>query len=96
MSVQHSPAPWRIAGTDIVTDFFSKEVILAGVFSGGYTRNADKDRKRQRANARLISTAPELLDALRQLLARCDDTEACDDFPNECDRARRVIAKATS
>jgi hypothetical protein len=51
------------------------------------------------ANARLISAAPDLLEALRDLLSRADlDQSATHDGLENCDalaRCRAAIAKAT-
>jgi hypothetical protein len=48
----------------------------------------------QKANARLIATAPELLDALKLMLAECFDEERDDATIHAVAQARAAIAKA--
>lgn len=59
----HTPAPWKVAGTSIISDDFCIAVIED---DGGYEAPS-KDR---RANAILMATSPELLWACRQVLDR--------------------------
>ena len=82
MSPQHTPAPWRI-GDAGMTVFGppngnpSPETVAA-------TRN--------RANARLIAAAPDLLDALRDLVAVTEQTY---DNRHELAAALDAIERAT-
>ncbi len=92
----HTEGPWRVfdALTDIeiVTDrptAYETESLVQ--FKG--QRNA-------KANARLMAAAPDLLDALRDLVAR-DEAEAAacgftDDEMTWLEDARHVIVKATA
>lgn len=49
----------------------------------------------QRANARLIAAAPDLLEALREMLLCCYDEERDDQTIAAVESARTAIAKAT-
>ena len=90
---KHTPGPWAIyvnAPSDVVIRKMSKdgyELCAIARVSSGY------------ANAHLIAAAPELLEALRGMLAldeehhqrgHCDD-----DVCAEVRKARAAIAKAT-
>lgn len=86
---KHTPGPWEtnrfhaiLGGTEIqyVNGSGRPQVALACVVEEGS----------QEANARLISAAPELLEALRGVLRVAD--RATDEF----DAARAAIAKATA
>ena len=46
------------------------------------------------ANARLISAAPDLLEALERLHTVAEMTTFSDQFPAECEAARAALAKA--
>ncbi len=63
-AVTHTPGPWRVGPVDdtIVTDADGKEV---AAIDGDY--NSPDEWPRMEANARLISAAPDLLDALKRL-----------------------------
>lgn len=98
--LKHSPGPWRLADTDVVADAFGEEVLIAGVYAGGYTRGGNGNRERLEANARLIAAAPELLEALKAILADCGETTMDGYVENsihsdEVNKARAAISKAT-
>lgn len=84
----HTPGPWaaveweRHAPTTIVRDVEGRRTVIAEVEGG--------DSAEVLANARLIAAAPDLLMALRALLARSD----MEYWPLEQEVARAAIAKA--
>ena len=96
----HTPGPWNIE-EDSMRDELSighnrvsvgrREIALVGV---GYEEDIDQE---QRANARLIAAAPELLEALQTLVTFSDfnDEESHATFVRQLDGARAAIAKAT-
>lgn len=101
MSAKHTPGPWFISGS--MTKYiearigcgFLQEVASVGptVADGGY---GDV----QQANARLIAAAPELLEALRGMIAVWQST--CNAYGwdashmSQHDAALAAIAKATN
>ena len=109
---QHTPGPWSIGHTrrssiDInlsdcvetpvhVGEGGSKGNCLAIVYIGGpgAIRNG---REYTEANARLISAAPELLEACQQLLqiVRLQNGNLYADINQICDDANYAISKAT-
>jgi protein-arginine kinase activator protein McsA len=97
----HTPGPWQdndagliygqVTGDDDEAPFVCDCCAEPG--SGEYT-------EREKANARLIAAAPQLLDALQELVQR-DRAEAAesgftDDEMTWLEDARRAIAKAKS
>ena len=82
---EHTPGPWIIMeGTDWV--IVSPEVSVAAVYTPRGVREV------RQANARLISAAPDLLEALNYALAsHTEDVMMPDDW---MDFARAAIAKA--
>lgn len=89
---KHTPGPWRPNGNTIeLANGMALRVATCTPIGTGY---ASKGREESRANARLIAAAPDMLDALRGLLA---DPYLAD--PINADRmakARAAIAKATA
>ena len=65
MSVKHTPAPWRVKGPNIIS--ISGDALVA-VVTDSYT-DEPTPADEQASNARLIASAPELLNALRDLVA---------------------------
>jgi hypothetical protein len=73
---QHTPGPWEIDGNEI---FAEGDYFVARVNANQYTPNTDKRKAvtsrnwsmaaQDEANARLIAAAPDLLNALRGLIA---------------------------
>lgn len=86
MKPQFTPGPWCVNGDSIVGPLGNT---IAECF--GYSvRATSADQMRQggrEANARLISSAPELLSALERLVHPMADDE-------DLDYAREIIAKA--
>lgn len=56
MAMRHTPGPWKIVGSEI----WGPHVRLASG-RGAYD---EKDREKNKANARLIAAAPEMLNVL--------------------------------
>ena len=96
----HTPGPWKVHGTEIWAEH--RRITMG---RGAYD---EKDRATRDANARLITSAPDLLAALRALEARtetridycfCETAKAIDgDLP--ClfclkQQARAAIEKAS-
>ncbi|MDE2106014.1 MAG: hypothetical protein KGL39_52815 [Patescibacteria group bacterium] len=96
MEVEHSPGPWRFA-------LFDHEPNIAFVQWGTGYCEVHGARGRREINARLIAAAPELLEALEEILPYADGIE--DSGPINagwqsprlsaaCGKARAAIAKA--
>lgn len=62
MSAKHTPGPWTVMGDVIVGQ---PTYIVAGI----YNLRASNSEQEEQANAALIAAAPELLEALENLLA---------------------------
>ena len=82
---ESTPGPWIIMeGTDWV--IVSPEVSVAAVYTPRGVREV------RQANARLISAAPDLLEALESMLSEHCGNHECDDVVH--DLARTALAKA--
>lgn len=99
MTVQHTPGPWFVNGPyHIQADLKTQVPVIVG--QALMLRNDNGARVRE-ANALLIAAAPDLLIALKNLLARAQmglDQSATYDGLTNCDAlaaARRAITKAT-
>ena len=92
----HTPGPWFTTrptsyGT-IYVEARLRGSTLQEVASVGPTETSDQ----QEANGRLIAAAPELLKALRELVAlEADGKHASESSIEPWERARAAIAKAT-
>jgi hypothetical protein len=91
MQTTHTPGPWKIAATGhVVTAADYSRICRVEQLPGMDSREID-------ANARLIAAAPELLDALQNIvnsLTLAGPPElACQQY--QLDTARAAIAKAT-
>lgn len=92
---EHTPGPWTIKfglnvmGKDV--RYPSQERLVAN--AGGHANNIWNEQvtAENEANAHLIAAAPDLLEALREMV---DRFESCDDDPEYVTRARAAIAKA--
>ncbi len=87
---KHTPGPWKIGVRQPTSDKF--------IYSSNGGEVADCDRKtnfhdENLANARLIASAPELLDACELLFKTLDALDYFRDCP-EAMMLKRVIAKA--
>ncbi len=83
----HTPGPWRyMSGTHSLYDGDGRAVALVYGPRG-------IDCSRRDANARIIAAAPELLEALKEMLSAWDEDPAYG--AASADKARAAIAKAT-
>jgi hypothetical protein len=94
MTTTHTPGPWR------TLDVFTDIEIVTDRATANETESLVqfKGQRNAKANARLMAAAPDLLDALEDLVAR-DRSEAAesgftDDEMTWLEDARRAIAKA--
>ena len=83
MNAKHTPGPWHTAG-DQGVQIRSQRDQIAKV----WTMRGNE----WKANARLIASAPELLEALKAVLANSLDSKGLADAHKQ---ARAAIAKAT-
>ncbi len=98
---KHTPGPWVVceqeddfgAFTVFPESMLVDEVIAAKDWDRFVVR-AGLDHPEFEANARLIASAPDLLEALRNLADLYDTDEGCRSLP-EYIAARAAIAKAT-
>ena len=82
---KHTPGPWKATEKTVTAPETEDRLGLDVRIYGG-------NGKDNRANARLIAAAPDLLEALQAFVKYADDVS--DDSP-ELDRARAAITKAT-
>lgn len=89
---KHSPGPWVVGKSHAGTVVLEQR----GSYSAELARPVGLDREPEvlEANARLIAAAPELLEALRELVERCDGDEGvrADGSNIQTMRAHAVIA----
>ena len=87
---KHTPGPW------CVDDHPKMQILMVVAEAGGMPGlivNQGRITKTDRANARLIAAAPDLLEAAKQVLARLDhETAPVTMF--DADKLRHAIAKA--
>jgi len=96
---KHTPGPWRVEGNQERAFHISTDNVMVGpyVVAGGIVA-CDIEHE---PNARLIAAAPEMLEALREMLATyCDHGRSVHGGAKFCrdtthDRARAALAKAT-
>jgi len=88
-NTQHTPGPWFVTPDGAAV--YEKD----GFGYRGETVCRLVGHPFTTANARLIAAAPDLLDALAEMLADADTLQ--EPYRNEaiCERARAAIAKAT-
>jgi len=105
MNAQHTPGPWRVESINYDGDGGilvrcnrnnSRNHCIANVWGAKNARDPDAEGQ---ANARLISAAPELLEALEELRSAVidlDQDEECSvtHCENLIRKARAAIAKA--
>ena len=88
---KHTPGPWRVVDswTDHMVEGQNGEEII-------WQDGPHNTPTINKANARLIAAAPELLEALEHMLQSFLITQSLDDYPIEapCNKARAAIAKA--
>ena len=95
MTAQHTPGPWELRPDDMgglsSLVFPAKQPHPVAGVTGYYSGNWER-----LANARLIAAAPELLEALQRLSARCTRLRLPEQAETDAEKtARAVIAKAT-
>lgn len=101
---KHTPGPWMAEGKHrhIKVDDYSHDAYVCDVGTGGeyrgniaYIQSAEHikgiSRYEAEANARLISSAPDLLEALKHALVYQPKDDSCDPWVSD---ARAAIAKA--
>ena len=101
MTTQHTPGPWIGAGpsfgdtfprytTSIMTDWEHEDEGHIDICELPFHHHDDENE----ANARLIAAAPDLLEALKEMLDNHED--ACTGYgEGAAEKARAAIAKAT-
>ena len=93
METKHTPGPWFM---ETWSKFNGEQVTQVSAFSeyGNRTMQAIVNSGNSEANARLIAAAPDLLEALKEIVSAADG-----DGWNQLDaglrKARAAIAKAT-
>lgn len=95
---KHTPGPWCQDKWGSLQTADGRDVLLRGVTTLG--SGSDERIAEAEANTRLISAAPELLEALRELLSVYEGTVRSAHCQVEADNetvdmARAAIAKAT-
>jgi hypothetical protein len=90
--LKHTPAPWIHEGQGIIVAEKRKAVILATV--NDMTTSLDSKRESVQ-NAKLIASAPELLEALIGILNRNDARKANKLIPMDIAIIKAAIKKAT-
>ncbi|MGY2363714.1 hypothetical protein ACW9IO_14275 [Pseudomonas azotoformans] len=97
MEIKHTPGPW-VVDPDSPTDISPADDLRLGIASishadeaGGRWLFGDQSK----ANAKLIAAAPDLLEALEDLLSRCESLSVDGVGPQKV-AARQAIAKARS
>ena len=99
MTTAHTPAPWTVRdghehSEDCPLNVWATDgrIVAAVVGMGDYL--LEPATEEGQANARLIAAAPDLLAALRDLLAGMEQHGAEKWMPHRMDRARAAITKA--
>lgn len=84
MNAKHTPGPWIVEEVDTLLEVCNEETLftVARVF-------------RHEQNARLISAAPELLEALQSAIGMLRGCQETPERVERYERARAAIAKAT-
>ena len=101
MSTQHTPGPWIGAGPSFGDQFprYTTEITTEDErYGDGYIQICElpfhHHDEENEANARLIAAAPDLLEALKEMLDSHEDV--CTGYgEGAADKARAAIAKAT-
>lgn len=91
MGTQHTPGPWFCSGPFVGPRLRDDSGILIKVARV----SGDETDDEAIANARLISTTPELLELAYQYLSDLRHPPTGDSLQRRIERAEKVIAKAT-
>lgn len=97
MSAQHTSGPWKAEDNSWeVSTVYSASGEVARCYIDSNVTEDTQDRLEpiKEANARLISAAPDLLEALQGMVAWADDLQR-QDPAGDLLKARSAIAKAT-
>jgi hypothetical protein len=93
MAAKHTPGPWSVQGDDRPGMQWNRHIHSSPNVAVCFMAHSDgKDNARDEANASLIAAAPELLEALQEVVAFCERNGLQSDA---YDTARAAIAKAT-
>jgi hypothetical protein len=102
MTTQHTPGPWNYIqrGTQVWgrsvggCQLQESDHLIADIRGWGHIQYLPNGADVQDANGRLIAAAPDLLEALKEMLDNHED--ACTGYgEGAADKARAAIAKAT-
>ena len=93
MSATYTPGPWRV--TPGITQMSDMGTTVCHLGAIGIYSDAEEHGDRS-ADARLIASAPDLLDALRRLSDQCERMRLPGQAMSDAERnSLRVISKAT-
>jgi len=87
-----TPGPWSVAGKGYGWDHFAAIVTPTGIVATCHIAALSRSHEQTAADARLIAAAPDLEDALHNLVARFADTGHHNSI--EMAAARKALAKA--
>ena len=95
--MNHTPGPWSFHEVSRSNEFAIRDYGSSGGYAPIAIVKGDKRSTfaQSAANARLISAAPFLLEALAEMLVHCQDEERNDDIARAVYKSRAAILKAT-
>jgi len=95
--MKHTPGPWSFHEASRPDEFVIRDYGSSGGYAPIAIVKGDKRSTlaQSAANARLISAAPFLLEALAEMLVHCQDEERNDDIARAVYKSRAAILKAT-
>ncbi len=95
--MNHTPGPWSFHKANRSNEFAIRDYGSSGGYAPIAIVKGDKRSTfaQSAANARLISAAPFLFEALAEMLVHCQDEERNDDIARAVYKARAAILKAT-
>ena len=103
MNTKHTPGPWQVDET--YTSMYMVTTTkarcpVAEVMCASDMYSCIDPTQEEEANAKLIAAAPDLLEALRELVSDCEMASGLISdssyYEHDLDAARRAIAKATT
>jgi hypothetical protein len=95
MSTQHTPGPWKVKAHSTAVLAGRKQICSNVNAASVLPVNIVEDHKIAEANARLIAAAPDLLEALKDIVEFWDSIVPTDAVNQMHINARAAIAKAT-